>query len=183
MKRLFSYTYLISLIFIVGCNGKEFSAYEDEDVAATVRGEEITVGELRFLYPDDKVLDYLDGTIKAKLAVQEAKAMNIDVTEELEKIENTIDVVENYLSEENDSEAAKDIRSFAESQAAKLGMDPEDYYKEYTRITQETSVYVVAYIKEMLGEPKGVSEYNEQANQLLDDLVEENQESIQKLIN
>ena len=42
---------LIFFIFLVGCS--DSLKYSDEEVAAIVRGEEITIGELRFLYPDN----------------------------------------------------------------------------------------------------------------------------------
>lgn len=46
MKRFAGAMFLSCLIVLTGCN--PISKYEDEDVAAIVRGEEITVGELRF---------------------------------------------------------------------------------------------------------------------------------------
>ena len=56
-----------------GCSDSDIAKYDDEDVAAIVRGEEITIGDLRFLFLDDQILESLDGTIKAKLAEQEVK--------------------------------------------------------------------------------------------------------------
>ncbi|MCT2534372.1 hypothetical protein NC661_15000 [Aquibacillus koreensis] len=171
MKKVFMGVLLTGLIFIVGCN-EDFD-YENEEVAAIVRGEEITIGELRFLYPDKKALDNLDGTIKATLAIQEAKKMDLDVSEEMKEIEGA----NVYPEEANNSETAKNIRQFAHTQAAKFGMEPEEYYKEYTEKTREISFYVVGYIEEMIGEADDKA-FTEQANKLLDDLVEENRDEI-----
>ncbi|WP_067724524.1 hypothetical protein [Oceanobacillus damuensis] len=182
MKSLFSYIFLICMmIFIVGCS--DISDYDDYDVAAIVRGEEITVGDLRFLYPDDRILEYLDGTIKAKLAEQEVKELNLDVSQELKEIQDTKSVIGIYPSEDDDTEFANDTREFAHAQSAKFGMEPEEYYEKHYEKTQETSVYVIAYIEEMLGDPKDIGEeYFEKANELLDKLVEENEDEVQILI-
>lgn len=118
MKRFAGVVFLICLLILTGCNS--ISEYEDEDVAAIIRGEEITVGELRFLYEDDKILDNLDGTIKAKLAGQEVKRMNIDVSEKLQEIQDSIDSIRDFYPPEDDlSEMAKDTRKFYEAQAKK----------------------------------------------------------------
>jgi hypothetical protein len=114
------------MLFIVGCNEGVISYYDDTEVAAIVRGEEITVGDLRFLYPDDRIIDYLDGTIKAKLAEQEVKGLNLHVSQELQEIKDTKSESSVYPSEEVDTEIAIDIRGFADAQASKLGMVPEE---------------------------------------------------------
>lgn len=178
MKKMLRCLYFICFIFLVGCN--ELSKYDDTDVVAIVRGEEITIGELRFLFPDETVLEQLDGTIKAKLAIQEAKKMNLDVSEELQEIKKMNNF---YPPEDEDSEFANGIREFANTQSKKLGMEPEEYYKQYLEITEEISVYVVAYLAEMLGEPEGGAVgYNEKANKVLDELVEKNETDIKILI-
>ena len=122
----------------------------------------------------------LDGTIKAKLVIEEAKEMKIDVSKE---INETIKALEDYPPEDIDTEAANSIRKFVEPQAAKLGLAPEAYYKKYIEITTETGAYVNAYIQKVLGEPSGDYEkYDEQANKHLNDLVKENKDEIKILI-
>ncbi|MRG86037.1 hypothetical protein [Salinibacillus xinjiangensis] len=183
MKRVLVFIFLVSMFFILGCNDSEISDYDDTDVAAIVRGEEITVGDLRFLYPDDKLFEFLDGTIKAKLAEQEVKNLNLDVSQELQEIQETKSIVGTYPAEDDDSEYANAAREFADAQSAKLGLDPEEYFEKHYEKTQETSVYVTAYIEEMLGKPKDIGEgYTEKANKLLDNLLEENEDEIQILI-
>lgn len=178
MKKILWYTLLVIVIFLVGC--QDFSKYDDEAIAAVIRGEELTVGELRFLYSDEQILDNLDGTIKGKLAIQEAKTMNIDVSEELQEMGSMPDI---YPPEDIDTEHVNGMHEFAESQAEKFGIEPEAFYEKYMEKTQEISVYVIAYINEMIGEPgDNVEEYTESANQLLDDLVEENKDEIQIFI-
>lgn len=187
MKRLASVMFLVCLMILAGCNS--ISKYEDDDVAAIVRGEEITVGELRFLYEDDKVLENLDGVIKAKLAVQEAKRLNLDVSDKLQEIQETkSSVLELYPPKDDDSETAKERRQFPESQAKKLGMDLDEYLLKHYETMSETSVYMIAYIEEMLGqtfesvEADEVEEFDKKINQLLDTLVDDHKNEIEKFI-
>ena len=185
MKKLGSFILLGCLIVLAGCNSK----YADEDVAAIVRGEEITVGELRFLYEDDKIPGYLDGTIKAKLAEQEAKKMNLDVSNELQEIQETKSTfIDLFLSKENDSDAAKANRKLVDAQAKKMGMKPEEYLEKHYEAISETNVYMLAYVASMIGQPMiddedfDMEEYNVKGNQVLDKLVEDNEEEIKKII-
>lgn len=177
-KFLFS-TIVIYLIILVGCS--DSTRYNDEDVAAIVRGEEITIGELRFLYPDDELLNMLDGTIKAKLVVQEAKKMNINISKEVEEL---VAALNEYPPDNIDTKAANSIRDFVEPQAKKLGLDPDEYYRKYNEITTETSAYVNAYIQEVLGDPKGeIEKYDNKANEHLNELVQRSKDEITILIN
>ncbi|MEI3598098.1 MULTISPECIES: hypothetical protein [unclassified Oceanobacillus] len=172
MRRIISFTLLCCFILLAGC--KEATKYDDKDVAAIIRGEELTVGELRFLYPDDQILDNLEGTIKGKLAMQEAKAMQLDISEE-----PTVHVQDVYPAEDSDTEIANGTRDFAEAQAKKFNMEPEKYFER----TQEMSHYVMAYISEMIGELEdNPEEYTELGNQLLDDLYEDNLDEIEILM-
>ncbi|MED4018708.1 hypothetical protein [Sutcliffiella cohnii] len=179
MYKFFCSIIVIYFIFLTGCSNS--ANYNDEDIAAIVRGEEITVGELRFLYPDDVLLNIIEGTIKAKLVVQEAKKMNIDVSKELEE---TIESMSQYPPNHVGTDVAISIREFAELQAKKFGMAPEEYYKKYIEITTETSMYMTAYLQEVLGEPVDDYEtYNELANEYLKELVEKYKDEVQILIN
>lgn len=178
MNKLFRFNLLICLISIVGCT--DSLEYNDEDVAAIVRGEEITIGELRFLYPDDELLTNIDGTVKAKLVIQEAKNMNINVSKD---VKDTIEALSGYPTEDIHTSTSSSVHEFIKSQANKLGLDPEEYYVKYIEKTTKISTYVDAYVKEILGDPKDDFEtYNEQANRLLNDLVKQNEDEIQILI-
>lgn len=66
---------LIGLFIFTGCMNAVGD--KDEDVAAVVRGEEITVGYLRLLYPDDAITEMVDEVVKAKLVEQEVKKMHM----------------------------------------------------------------------------------------------------------
>ena len=179
MKRFYCAHILIVTLLLAGCSNT--LPYNDEDVAAIVRGEEITIGELRFLYPDNFVLEMVEGTVKAELVMQEAKKMKIDVTEKVNTIKEAFGSYP--TSTHYDDEFAKSLREFVEPQAKKLVLDPEEYYKEYVEITTETAEYINAYVQEVLGEPQdNIENYNKLANQLLDDLVEANKDEIQILI-
>lgn len=173
--------YLIPLLIITllaGCVSaaeRSIESYNDDDVVAIVKEKKITVGELRFLYPDDKVLENVKGTVKLELVMQEAKKMNLDVSDELNETNPEL-------------QAEKSNLEFAESQAKKLGMEPEQYFKEYKDITTEQILYMNAYIEKVLGEPdsydeEDIKKYDKEANQLLDELVKKNENDIELLIN
>lgn len=168
----------ICLLILSGCMNS--SAYNDEDVVAVVRGEEISVGFLRFLYPDDAIAEMVDEVVKAKLAEQEVKKMNIDITE---KIVETEESYGKYPQDELYSTETQSIRAFADPQAGKLGIDPEEYYKKYTETSAEMVAYINAYTSEILGEIEddefGIEEYVHHANEELDDLVEQNKHAIE----
>lgn len=76
MTNILRISFLFIILFLVGCHS--LSKYDNNEVAAIVKGEEITVGELRFLYPDERALDYLDWAIKVELVKQEVKDMDLD---------------------------------------------------------------------------------------------------------
>lgn len=178
MYKILCSIIFIYLIFITGCS--DSPKYNDEDVAAIVKGEEITIGELRFLYPDEEIFNMMDGTIKAKLVIEEAKKMNIDVSKE---VNETIKALGDYPPDHIDTEAANSIRKFVVPQAEKLGLAPEAYYKKYIEITTETGAYVNAYIQKVLGKPRdGFEKYDELANKHLNELVEKNKDEIKILI-
>lgn len=168
----------ICLLILSGCMNS--TAYTDEDVAAIVRGEEITVGYLRFLYPDDAIVEMIDGAVKAKLAEQEVEKMNIDISKQVKEIEESHG---KYPQDEIHSAEAQSIRAFADPQASKLGIDPKEYYKKYTETSAEMVAYINVYISGILGELEddefGIEEYNHHANELLDLLVEQNKDAIE----
>lgn len=164
MKKPVYIFLLTSLLFLAGCTSATLE-YEDDEIAAVVRGEEITIGDLRFLYPDKGLLDKIEPTAKARLVVQEAKRLEIELSEDEQELLNT-DVKTGYRSN----------RAFAEKQAEKFDMDPKEYYEEYEAIANEMIAYMSAYVTEMVdiavdddGE-YDVNEFNKKADQLLDEL-------------
>src|SRR5690625_5847179 len=108
MDKRISCMLFICLLILSGCMNS--STYKDEDVAAIVRGEEISVGYLRFLYPDDAIIEMIDGAVKAKLAEQEVKKMNIDISDKVKEVEESYG---KYPQDELYSEGAQSIRAFA----------------------------------------------------------------------
>ena len=181
LNKIYYTSLLIFAFLLAGCSNS--FKYSDEEVAAIVRGEEITIGELRFLYTDDIVLEMVEQRIKDVLVIQEAKKMNIDVSENVKTIVETFG--DYPLSKNFDAEYANSIRKFVEPQAKKLGLDPKKYYKKYIEITAETNEYKQAYITKVLGELKDKEHYDEHfklVEQLPDDLVEKYQDEIQILI-
>lgn len=171
--KYFKYAFFIVLVVTAGCTNT--LDYNDDAIVAIVKGDEITIGELRFLYPDENVLEMIEGSVKAELVIQEAKLMNLEVSEEI-----------NRVNEMMMGRPLEDMSEFAEAQAVKLGMDSEEYYKKYVEITTKQIVYMQAYVEDLLGQPGNtedeIEEYNEKANDLLNELVQNNLDDIEILI-
>lgn len=171
LKRVFAV--IICSLLLAACS--DLADYTNEDVAAVVRGEKITVGDLRFLFTDDQVVENIAGVVKYTLVKQEVDRLGLNIEEELREAKDHPFI---YPIKEIDDEHARGIRTFAEKQSAKFNMDPEAYYQEYYVLNGEISVYMIAYMREILGEELDDDEVNE----ILDDLVRENEAEIEILI-
>lgn len=184
MLKRFQISILLFLVLLIGCS--KVATYDDDEAAAIVNGEKITVGDLRFLYPDDTALDYLNWMIKVELIKQEIEAMDIDLSEQInDEIRN--DWFAELPPKRTKDEGGKQIRQFAESQAKKLNMKPEQYQREYAKKINEQNIYIVTYLEEMLGEAafgdkEDIELFNEKGNHLLEQLVEEHADEIERLI-
>ncbi|ANU09736.1 hypothetical protein A1A1_18915 [Planococcus antarcticus DSM 14505] len=184
MKRILLVGILFGTIVLAGCSG--ISKYDDNEAAAIVKGQEITVGDLRFLYPDDTALDYLDSAIGVELIKQEVKEMNLDVSTNLSDEKNR-DEFEKLPLENTKDEGGKQIRKYAIVQAKKLDMTPEDFQKEYAKKINEQNAYINAYLEEKLGggdvnDSKWMDEFGEEYHKLLEKLIDENKDEIKVLI-
>jgi len=158
--------------------------FNDNDIAAIVKVEEITIGELRFLYPDEEVLQNIEGTVKIELIMQEAKRMNLDISDD--KDLQTETMLSLPLRDKEDP-FGKSMIEFIETQAQKLGMEPKEYYKKYVEIRSEQIAYINAYTQEMFGEPDAYNEdgleiYNKKTNDFLNEFVKEHKKDIKILI-
>lgn len=170
---------LIGLLVLSGCMNDK-----DGDIAAIVRGEEITIGDMRLLYPDDVLGEMVDDVVKAKLAEQEVKKMNIDISKHVKEIEESYG---SYSGGEQSSAESQSIRAFADPQAKKLDMDPHEYYETYKEKSAEMTAYINVYVSKILGGIKddefGIEEYHHHANEVLDDLAELNKERLRFTLN
>lgn len=54
MIKVCKYTFFAFLIFIVGCTDKSTTSYNENDIVAIVRGEEITLKNYGFYIPMKK---------------------------------------------------------------------------------------------------------------------------------
>lgn len=182
VSKILQFSALIVFLFLAGCNS--ISTYDDNEAAALVKGREITIGDLRYIYPDDTALDYLEGAIEVELVKQEVKEMGLDISDKLSDADNWLE----ELPPKNTKDAGgKQIRRFAESQAKKLNMKPEQFQREYAKIINEQNAYMNTYLEEMLGEgnlndEKWLDEFGEEVTRLLAKLVEENKDEIEVLI-
>lgn len=145
MTNILRISFLFIILFLVGCHS--LSKYDNNEVAAIVKGEEITVGELRFLYPDERALDYLDWAIKVELVKQEVKDMDLDYA----KHEADDDWFAELPPKDTEDEGGKQIRKFAEAQAKKMKMEPEEFQREYAKRIAKQNNYLVAYFEQKLG--------------------------------
>lgn len=184
MSKVLQVCVLVFVIFMAGCSS--ISKYEDSEVAAIVKGEEITIGDLRFLYPDDTALDYLDWAIKAELVKQKVEKMGLDISDNLSD-ERPGGWFGELPPKDTKDEGGKQIRKFAESQAKKLDMEPEEFQREYAKRIEEQNAYMVTYLEVKLGigefdDEKEMEEWNEKANDLLEELVKENDDEVEVLI-
>lgn len=148
---------------------------------AIVRDKEITVGELRFLYSDEDVLENIEGTIKLELMLQDAKRMNLDVSDDIHSQREAMLMLP---LKDKDDPIGNSIGKFVDSQAQKFGMKPEAYYKEYVEIRSEQIAYMNAYMQKMFGKPNGFNEeeleiYNKTANDFLNELVKKHETEIE----
>lgn len=162
------------------------SNYDDNEVAAVVKGQEITIGDLRFLYPDDTALDYLDWAIKVELVKQKVDDMRLDISIYLNN-ESDDGWFAELPPQDTENEGGKAIRKFAESQAKKLDMKAETFQREYAKRINKQNAYMVTYLEEELGEAefdteKGMEDFNEKGNNLLEVLVEDNKDEIKVFI-
>lgn len=181
MSKLARILFFAFFLAIVSAGCSNISKYDDAEVAAVVKGEEITVGDLRFLYSDDTALDYLDSAIKDELIKQEVQRMGLDIADQLDE-ESSFE----KLPPKN-SKDSKQIRKYAEAQAKKLAMTPEDYQKQYAQKLNERNAYINTYLKETLDEgnindERWVEEHSDELDQLLETLVTENEEEIEIFI-
>ncbi|ANU14349.1 hypothetical protein B481_2489 [Planococcus halocryophilus Or1] len=184
MKKILCIGILLGIIVLAGCN--DVSTYDDNEVAATVNGHEITIGDLRFLYPDDTALDYLDSVIVTELIKQEVQEMNLDISPHVMVKENQDDF-EILPSENTKDDGSKQVRKYAIAQANKLDMTPEEFQKQYAKKIIEQNTYINTYLEEKLGEGdindvKWMEEFGEEYTNLVEKLVEENGKEIEVLI-
>lgn len=181
MTNILRISFLFIILFLVGCHS--LSKYDNNEVAAIVKGEEITVGELRFLYPDERALDYLDWAIKVELVKQEVKDMDLDYA----KHEADDDWFAELPPKDTEDEGGKQIRKFAKAQAKKMKMEPEEFQREYAKRIAKQNNYLVAYFEQKLGEidfynEEELEEFNVKGDKLLEDLVKEHEDDIEVFI-
>lgn len=186
MLKVVQLSLLIPFIFMVGCSA--ISKYDDNEAAAIVKGQEITVGDLRFLYPDDTALDYLDSAIEVELVKQEVKEMDLDISNNLSD-EKTRDEFEKLPPKNTKDEGGKQIRKFAKAQAKKLDMTPGDFQREYAKRINERNAYINTYLEKKLGDTEAdindenwIEKFGEEYHNLLEKLVDENEDEIEVLI-
>ncbi|MDV2582727.1 hypothetical protein [Alkalibacillus haloalkaliphilus] len=190
MHKLISFIVMISISFMVGCY--DSTKFDHDDVAANVRGEEITVGDVRFFMEveDEGLPDKIETFVEETLIIQEAKEMDIDVMKEVELAVETHSLFP-FQDEEEVLEDSRDFmkkeRDFAEAQADRFDMEPKEYYKEYIKKGAVRQAYIYGFFDEHMGDhspetEEDVEKINEKYQLLLNELLEENDDEIEILI-
>ncbi|MET3684456.1 Mn-dependent DtxR family transcriptional regulator [Alkalibacillus flavidus] len=181
MNKLISSIILISLSFIVGCSGS--ATCDNDEVAAIVRGEEITVGDIRFLVEveDEDLPEVVESMVRETVVIQEAKKMGIDVSDE---VESSIESFGQYPPENVDTDEANEIREFAKAQAERFDMKPKEYHKEYIERSAKRSAYANEFFKEHFGDKQPeteeeAEELNDDIQQTIDALLKEHEDEIE----
>src|SRR5699024_5936095 len=136
------------IFFITACN--DTTDYNNEDIAVIIRGEEITVGDLRFLYPDDQIEQNLDGVIKSTLVMQEVERLNLDVDQVMQE---TLDELKSFSVADLNKLSGDNMDKFIKKQANKLKLDEEEYLQEYLKISVKTASSMQVYTENIIGEP------------------------------
>lgn len=173
---------LIVLVFLclVGCMGL---SSKNDKVVLIVRGTEITLGEVRFMYGDDNIKDGITLMKYLELTKQEVEDLNLDITERREFNDQFIkELPPKDEANENDLENW----AFAEAQAKNFKMDPQEYYLEYIERDMHYLTYFETYIHEFLDEPESRDEdvleaYNVEVNELLHELEKKYESEIKIL--
>ncbi|MFZ3578654.1 hypothetical protein [Virgibacillus sp. DJP39] len=164
------------LLWAAACSSQP--VYDDDEVAAIVMDEKITVGEIRFIYDvnDQELPKMVKEFVKEEIMVQKAKEMGLDISEEAEET-----LAFTHLPPEDSEDP---LRKFVEKQAKKVGMSEEKYYQDYLKKTTKRSQYVNQYILKELGHPHSDNEndYVDNVNKHVNNLITKYADEIEILI-
>ncbi|PKR77331.1 hypothetical protein CEY16_11395 [Halalkalibacillus sediminis] len=143
------------------------------------------MGDIRFFaeIQDEDFPKAVEAKVRETIVIQEAKKMNINVSDEVKKSVEHFGI---YPPDDVDTEQANKIRDFAESQAEKFHMEPEEFHKKFIKRSAERSAYQNAFFKEHLGKPdthEEAEEMNEEIQLIVDGLMEKHEDEIEILIN
>lgn len=133
---------------------------------------------------NDHAREYLDWLITVTLVKQEVEALNLDLSPYIEEADEWF---ETLPPSDTKDEGSNQIRKFAESQAKKFDMIPEEFLRAYGKIINEHNAYIRAYLETKMDgsiydEIEETRVFKEEAHELLDSLYEENVTDIEVLI-
>ncbi|MDV2582401.1 hypothetical protein [Alkalibacillus haloalkaliphilus] len=150
MRKAIFLVMLISISLVVACSD---SGYSHDDTAAVVKGEEITVGEVRFVFNvhDENLRNSVEMYIVDELIIDEVRnEMGIDLTDE---VESYVEADPSYPFDDIDPEAAERMRDLVEEQADRFNMEPEEYHEAFSQASAERTVYQDRYFLEKIDDP------------------------------
>lgn len=169
--------FFICLLFLTACSG---TSYENKDVIAVLKGEEIKGKDILALYPLND--NHIEIYIKEEIIVTEAKEMGIQVSkDDIDSNKNSLypglDTTEilQHVPESN--------RQFYEEQAVALDITPEEYYEIWSDTYYSRDAYIQEYITEKffdstsaegvdLMEQEDINKLNKEIETHLEELIE-----------
>lgn len=185
MKRIYIFAVALLLtVLLMGCNSNTQSGiegYKDTDIAAVVRGTEITIGDLRFLHADEDVLEMIESAAQVELIKQEVIRLGLG-----QDIPGKMDEYTEYMKNAtmDDFEMEEADRKLIKSQAKKLRMDIQEYFRKHNAILSEQSYYLSAYAEgtfrdfEYMREV-GIEQYNKEYEEFFEKVMKENESDIE----
>lgn len=168
MKKSLKISFLILTLFLAGCLG---SKQDPDEVLAIVRGTEITLGEVTFLYGEDNIWDGLRLLMAIELTKQEVEELNLDISTEWE---NNKDSIRDLPPKEEARGDEIEYWEFSEKQGKLLNMEPNEFFLEYIEQTMKNLSYFITYMVETVGHYDDMSEdefnrlINDEVNRLMD---------------
>ncbi|WP_407270211.1 hypothetical protein [Radiobacillus sp. PE A8.2] len=180
MKKII--VFLCIMFVSVSCSSSV--AYDENDIAAIVRGKEITVRDIRLvaIFNNEELPQVVKHYVREEIMIQEAKQMGIELPKEVKEVISS----DHSLPPEPPEGKENPILEFYKSQAKELGMTAEEYVDIYICKSTERSEYVSRYINQELGEgtsqgEKG-KEYHNRLNEFYDQLLTKYDDEIEILI-
>ncbi|MCK0470662.1 hypothetical protein [Halalkalibacter sp. APA_J-10(15)] len=166
----------IFLLLLTACSG---TSYENEDVIAVLKGEEIKGRDILALYPLND--EHIEIYIKEEIIVIEAKEMGIHVSrEEIERNKNSLypgldpSEILQHVQENN--------RQFYEEQAVAFDIQPEEYYEIWRDTYYSRDPYIQEYMNEKFFSPASAKGIDFMKQESIDKLNKEIETHLDELI-
>lgn len=137
---------LLCLIFVLLLTACMERNYDNEEVVAIFKGEEITASDIRVVYPVTE--QFIGFYVKEEVIINEAKGMGILISDE--KVEELKQ--EAYTDSKRFYQQHPDIEQSHKRQASYLHMSVEKYLENWFTTKIKRTQYIQEYIDQKYGE-------------------------------